>query len=91
MSGGAKAQGVSPFVGEIETFAFTFCPNGWLPTNGQLLSITNYFALYNLIGTRYGGNGVTTFALPRSRPITTLNNIRLTQCMSYLGVFPSQN
>jgi microcystin-dependent protein len=91
MSGGAKAQATNPYVGEIEIFSFTFCPKGWLPTKGQLLQITSYQTLYQLIGTRYGGDGVTTFALPKSRALYTFNNQLLTQCIAYLGVFPSQS
>jgi microcystin-dependent protein len=90
MSGGAKAQAVDPFIGQIETFSFAFCPHGWLPTKGQLVSITNYSVLFQLIGTTYGGDGVTTFALPKTRVLTTTNNVHLTQCISTLGVFPSQ-
>ncbi len=90
MSGGAQAQAVSPFVGEIETFAFAYCPSGWLVTNGQLVSVTTYSTLYNLIGTKYGGDGVTTFALPKTKILQTTNKVVLTQCISYLGVFPSQ-
>lgn len=89
LSGGAKAQ-VNPYVGEIRTFAFTFCPYGWLATKGQLLSITSYSTLYQLLGTRYGGDGVSTFALPRTRVLYTFYNQPLTQCIAYLGVFPSQ-
>ncbi len=91
VSGAAKAQATNPFIGEIETFSFSFCPNGWLPTNGQLVSITTYNVLYNLIGTKYGGDGVTTFALPDTKMMQTVNKVKLTRCISYLGVFPSQN
>jgi microcystin-dependent protein len=59
----ASAQ-VSPFVGEIRLFAFDFCPVGWLPANGQVLPITQDIALFALLGTTYGGDGKTTFALP---------------------------
>ncbi|WP_342559308.1 tail fiber protein [Metasolibacillus sp. FSL K6-0083] len=52
------------FLGEIRLFAFNQIPNGWLPCNGQLLKTTANQALYSLLGTTYGGNGQTTFALP---------------------------
>ena len=87
---GAQAQAVNPYVGELEIFSFSFCPNGWLPTNGQLVSISTYNTLYQLIGTKYGGDGVTTFAVPNTKVAQTVNKIRLTECISYLGVFPSQ-
>ena len=53
-----------PFVGSIQIFAFGFAPQGWALCNGQLLQITLNTVLYDLIGTTYGGDGQTTFALP---------------------------
>ncbi len=52
------------YIGEIRLFAGNFPPNGWMFCGGQLLSISEFDTLYNLIGTTYGGDGVTTFALP---------------------------
>lgn len=54
----------TPFYGEIRMFAGTFAPVGWALCNGQLLPIDQNDALFNLIGTTYGGDGLTTFALP---------------------------
>jgi len=54
----------SPYLGEIRIFGFGFAPVGWLPCNGQTLSISQYAALFALLGTTYGGNGTTTFQLP---------------------------
>jgi microcystin-dependent protein len=56
-----------PFIGEIRMFAGTFAPKGWALCDGQLLSIANNQALFSLLGTTYGGNGQTTFALPDLR------------------------
>lgn len=53
-----------PFLGEVRQFAFGIIPKGWLPCNGQLLSIQQNQALYSLLGTMYGGNGTTNFAVP---------------------------
>ena len=53
-----------PFLSEIRIMAFNFPPRGWAFCNGQLLSISQNLALFMLIGTTYGGDGVTTFALP---------------------------
>jgi len=53
-----------PFLGEIRTFAFNFAPQGWALCNGQLLPIAQNTALFALLGTQFGGNGTTTFALP---------------------------
>jgi microcystin-dependent protein len=53
-----------PFVGEIRMFGFGFAPQGWALCNGQLLPIDQNQALFSLLGTTYGGDGRTTFALP---------------------------
>lgn len=52
------------YVGQMQQFGTDWCPRGWLRADGTLLSISVYDALYSLIGTTYGGDGVTTFALP---------------------------
>jgi microcystin-dependent protein len=52
------------FLGEVRPFAGNFAPTGWALCNGQLLPIAQNSALFSLIGTTYGGNGVQTFALP---------------------------
>src|SRR5512140_1176359 len=54
----------SPYVGEIRMFGGTFAPQGWAFCNGQLMAISENTALFSLIGTTYGGDGQTTFALP---------------------------
>jgi microcystin-dependent protein len=56
-----------PFVGEIRMFGFNFPPQGWAFCDGQLLPISQNAALFSLLGTTYGGDGVTTFALPDLR------------------------
>ncbi len=56
-----------PFIGEIRMVGFTFPPRGWASCDGQLVSIAQYSALFALLGTTYGGNGQTTFALPDLR------------------------
>lgn len=53
-----------PFLAEIRIFGFNFAPRGWALCNGQILSIAQNTALFSLLGTTYGGNGQTTFALP---------------------------
>jgi microcystin-dependent protein len=54
----------SPFVAEIRIFGFGFAPRGWAQCNGQLLPISQNTALFSLLGTYYGGNGQSNFALP---------------------------
>lgn len=53
-----------PFVAEIRIYPFNFAPRGWAFCNGQLLPISQNTALFSLLGTTYGGNGQSTFALP---------------------------
>src|ERR671913_1343199 len=57
----------TPYIGEIRIFAGTFPPKGWLMCEGQLLPISENDALFTLIGTTYGGDGQSTFALPDLR------------------------
>jgi microcystin-dependent protein len=54
----------SPFVAEIRMFAGTFAPRGWATCDGQLLPLSQNTALFSLLGTTYGGNGKSNFALP---------------------------
>ncbi len=56
-----------PYVGEIRLFGFGRTPNGWQACDGSLLSIAEYEVLFALIGTTYGGDGQTTFAVPDLR------------------------
>lgn len=53
-----------PFLGEMRIFSFNFAPKGWSMCNGQLLPISQNQALFSILGTTYGGNGITNFALP---------------------------
>lgn len=54
----------SPYIGEIRMFGGNFAPVGWAFCSGQILPISEYATLFNLIGTTYGGDGQSTFALP---------------------------
>ena len=65
ISVGAQAQ--EGFIGEVRMFAGTFAPRGWAFCDGQLLAISNNTALFSILGTTYGGDGRTTFALPDLR------------------------
>lgn len=58
---------IEPFLGEIQMVGFNFAPRGWALCDGQLLPISQNSALFALLGTTYGGNGQTTFALPDLR------------------------
>lgn len=58
---------MDPFLGEIKLFPYNFAPRGWAFCQGQVLAISQNTALFSLLGTTYGGNGQTTFALPDLR------------------------
>lgn len=68
----AAAQ-AEPFIGQIMCAGFNFAPRGWAELNGQLLAISQNTALFALLGTIYGGDGRTTFALPDMRGRTLLH------------------
>jgi microcystin-dependent protein len=71
-----------PYVGEIRMFAGNFAPAGWMFCEGQLLPISEYETLFNLIGTTYGGDGQSTFGLPDLRgriPVHQGNNFTLAE------------
>ncbi|AWH29278.1 MULTISPECIES: tail fiber protein [Stenotrophomonas] len=57
----------TPYVGEIRMFGFQRVPNGWFTCDGSLKSIAEYEVLYTLLGTTYGGDGITTFGVPDLR------------------------
>lgn len=59
--------GIEPFIGEVQWFAGNFAPRGWALCDGALLPISSNTALFSILGTTYGGDGRTTFALPDVR------------------------
>jgi microcystin-dependent protein len=72
----------TPFLSEIKIMSFNFAPKGWALCNGQLLLINQNQALFSLLGTTYGGNGQTNFALPNLQgcvPISMSNGFTLGQ------------
>ena len=89
--GPAASQDI-PFIGQVSTFSLGFCPVGWAPTDGRLLTIAQNDALFALIGTTYGGDGQTNFAVPNTSAIATLApGAKLTRCIALQGIFPSRN
>lgn len=80
---------MDPTLGEIDVFAFNFAPANWMECAGQTLSISNYQALFSLLGTTFGGNGSTTFCLPDLRSASLF----LTNMKYYIaiqGIYPSR-
>ncbi len=65
---------MEPFVAEIRIFGFNFAPQGWATCSGQILPIQQNTALFSLLGTTYGGNGSTTFALPNLQGTTAVSS-----------------
>ncbi|WP_022901284.1 phage tail protein [Humibacter albus] len=77
-----------PYVGEIRMFAGNFAPNGWAFCDGSLVAISEYDTLFALIGTTYGGDGQSTFALPDLRgraPVHIGNGAGQTVALGELG------
>lgn len=62
-----------PFIGEIRLFSFGFIPKGWAPCNGQILPINSNQALYSVLGNKFGGDGISNFALPDLRGRTPVH------------------
>jgi microcystin-dependent protein len=81
VASGSTAQG---FMGEIKIFPSTVPPNGWLPCDGRLLSVNENTALFTLLGSTYGGDGKTTFALPNVTGLPA----GLQGFICQLGVYP---
>jgi len=83
-----------PFLSEIRIFSFVFAPKGWALCNGQFLPINQNQALFSLLGTTYGGNGQTTFALPNLKgrvPIHTGNGHTLGEAAGTSAVTINQS
>jgi microcystin-dependent protein len=87
----AKAQAADPYLGQVMFTAANFCPRGWAPLDGAVLSLAQNTALFSLLGTSYGGNGTTNFQLPLIVPFRTANGYTLMGCIALQGVFPSRN
>jgi microcystin-dependent protein len=84
---------LTPFLGQIQLFAFGYAPMGYQLCDGALLSVESNQALFSLIGNKFGGNGSTTFALPKlngSRPLNVDSD-----CMCYYiatqGIYPTRD
>ena len=60
-------------IGDIKLFPADFAPQGWALCDGSILSIAQNQALFALIGTKYGGNGITDFALPNIAPVPSVD------------------
>jgi hypothetical protein len=78
------------FVGQVITTAANFCPLGWAEMNGQLLAVSQYPDLYQMIGNTYGGSSAQgTFALPTTLPNFTGTTIAVRDCIALTGPLPT--
>ena len=92
---------MEPFIGQICLFGFNFAPRGWARCEGQTMSIAQNSALFSLLGTTYGGDGITTFKLPDLRVAEAseagpqgfvgAGRSGAVYCIALQGVFPSRN
>jgi len=73
------------YLGQVIIVGGNYCPSGFLSLDGQLLSTTTYEPLFDLIGAKYGGDGVTTFALPTVPPTRTATGEPVLYCIAASG------
>ncbi len=81
---------MDPFIGEIRLFAFNFVPVGWAACDGSIWQINTNQALFSLLGTLYGGNGTSNFALPDLRGKVPFDEHQGTYCIAVQGIYPSR-
>ena len=79
------------YIGQICLFPWDWAPRGWAKCDGQLLSISQYTALFALIGTEFGGDGRTTFALPKLPAVQAENGGDVAYYINLQGIFPSRS
>jgi len=77
------------FIGQIQLFPYNYAPRDWAFCEGQLLQIVENQALFSLIGTTYGGDGKSTFALPNLKGKEPDPNMQY--CISLQGIYPSRS
>lgn len=77
------------FIGSINLFPYSFTPVGWMPCEGQILSIMSNQTLYSLIGPTYGGDGRTTFALPNLKGAEPMPTIKYFIAVN--GIYPQRS
>lgn len=80
---------VEPLLGEIQLYPYAFTPKGWVKAEGQTMQISQNYELYSLLGTNYGGDGQTTFALPDLRGASPMPGV--SYYIAIEGAYPSRN
>lgn len=79
------------YLGIIQLFAFNYPPIGWALCNGQMLSVNENQALFTLIGTHFGGDGVTNFAVPNLNQAALSTNLFGNWYIATQGIYPNRN
>lgn len=79
----------TPFLGQIQLFPYNFAPRGWIACEGQLFPISQYTALFSLLGTNFGGDGRVNFALPDLRGKAPGDNLAYSIALE--GIYPSRD
>jgi microcystin-dependent protein len=77
------------YLGDVRAMSFDFVPHGWAACNGQLVPLAQNQALFSLLGTTYGGDGQTTFALPALPGVPAQGGAELTYCIAMQGYYPT--
>lgn len=77
-----------PYLGEVRAMGFAMAPKYWAPCNGQLLPIAQNEALFGLLGTTYGGDGKTNFAVPALPGAPAQGGATLNYCICVVGALP---
>lgn len=77
------------FLGGVALFPYDFAPKGWLACEGQLLPINQYQALFSLLGTRFGGDGRTNFAVPNLKGKEPIPGTKY--CIMLQGIYPTRD
>jgi microcystin-dependent protein len=80
---------MEPFIGQIELFAFNFAPKSWMVCTGQMMQISQNTALFSLLGTNFGGDGRTTFALPNLKGKEPMPGLQY--CIAIQGIYPPRD
>jgi microcystin-dependent protein len=91
MAFSTPAQARDAYLGEVFVFAGNFCPRNTLPADGRLLAIDQNTALFSLLGTMYGGDGRTTFALPKLDGTGDKEGRKLKYCIVTQGIYPARS
>jgi microcystin-dependent protein len=81
---------MDPLMGDIELFAFDYAPMYWMACEGQTLSIPTYEALYSLMGTTFGGDGINNFCLPDLRKALPMQSMGMHYCIAVMGMYPDR-